>query len=80
MTPAEAHEANIERLLPPLLEIVEGEPIADAAVALCAALATLAFRAGFTQRRVLSLTRESIKEIWAELKAAEANNKGAKRQ
>jgi hypothetical protein len=80
MTPAEAHKANIERLLPPLLEIAEGEPVADAAVALCEALATLAFRAGFTRRRALSLTRESIKEIWAELKAAKANNKGAKRQ
>ncbi len=65
-----SHEENVRRLYPQLIEIVEGEEIADAGAALCVALTILAFREGFALESLLFLTRDEIRKGWRELGAS----------
>lgn len=67
MSRAEDHEANVRRLYPQLLRIVEKEEIVDAAVALCMALTCLAFREEYSLLSLRWLTLGSIEQGWANL-------------
>jgi hypothetical protein len=63
----ESHEANVRRLYPKLIEIVEGVELADAGCALCTALTILAFREGYSLEGLLWLTNGSIERGWRDL-------------
>jgi hypothetical protein len=71
-TPHEVHKANVNRLYPKLIEIVDRENIEDAGAALCVALTILAFREGFALEALLFMTRDTIKEGWLELRNSAA--------
>ena len=62
-----SHEENVRRLYPQLIEIVEGEEMADAGCALCTALTILAFREGYSLDALMWLTQGSIEKGWIEL-------------
>lgn len=64
----DAHEDNVRRLYPQLLELLEGEEPADAGCALCTALTIIAWREGYALSALLWLTEGSIRNGWAQLK------------
>ena len=70
MNGIEAHEENVRRLYPQLIEIVEDEAPADAGAALCVALTVLAWREGICLESLLFMTRDTIKEGWRELSSS----------
>jgi hypothetical protein len=73
MNPFEAHEENVKRLYPQLIEIVEDESPADAGAALVAALTILAWREGICLESLLFMTRDEIKQNWLELRNLKPN-------